>query len=462
MSEHLRNQLVDAIRSQNALLVVGTGVPLLATGQAPTASWRGLMEHGKERVADLRRDLAADWVEVVSRDVASERIRDMLVGAQRITDELQSLPGNQYDKWLSDAVGSLKATSPGILSALIELGIPIATTNYDTLIDDYQETAPITWSDLPRIQAALRRQTNEIIHLHGHWRSAKSVVFGYESYATVIGDHAAQALMRAMISVQTLVFVGAADGLTDPNFSGLLEWLHDELASTDFPPFILLPEAELNNHNPDLIAKGLLGLSYGRNYEDLELFIADLAHDASRSVDTSQLLDWPNLLTKLNRLRTRIRRDFRPDLVVSMSGPGGFAPSYCCSLDTDDVPLVTAVTFPRRTDDGDAPVAAFRESARSAGWLEITSTKWHVFLPDILHHLKPNSRVLLFDDRVIGGNVQARVARFLRDRGHEVRRAALVVSSAAAGDVDYFELQLDVPFAFPWGGKYGRARQPHS
>ena len=115
------HQLVDAIRSQNALLVVGTGVTLLTTEQAPTASWRGLMEHGKERVADLRQDLAADWVGVVSRDIASDKVRDMLVGAQRITDELQGLPGNQYDKWLSDAVGGLKATSPGILGALVEL-----------------------------------------------------------------------------------------------------------------------------------------------------------------------------------------------------------------------------------------------------------------------------------------------------------------------------------------------------
>ena len=203
-------------------------------------------------------------------------------------------------------------------------------------------------------------------------------------------------------------------------------------------------------------------MSYGANHQALELFLADLARDASRSIDTSQLLEWPSLLTKLNRLHTRIRRDYRPDIVVSMSGPGGFAPSYCCSLDTDDVSVVMAVTFPRRSDAGDTPVAAFRESALRAGWLEITSTKWHVFLPDILQHLNPNSRILLFDDRVIGGNVQARVAAILRDRGDEVRRAALVVSSAAAADVDYSELQLDVPFTFPWGGRYGRARQPRS
>jgi hypothetical protein len=66
--------------------------------------------------------------------------------------------------------------------------------------------------------------------------------------------------------------------------------------------------------------------------------------------------------------------------------------------------------------------------------------------------------MLIFDDRVIGGNVQRRVAAWLTDEfGYEVRRAAIVVHPDIKDAVDWYEDVLDGEFNFPWGGKRGRS-----
>ena len=62
MSKYLRKELIEAISSRQALLLVGSGITIAATGGESTASWHGLIEHGLERAHDLRPDLTVSWL----------------------------------------------------------------------------------------------------------------------------------------------------------------------------------------------------------------------------------------------------------------------------------------------------------------------------------------------------------------------------------------------------------------
>jgi hypothetical protein len=463
VSNVLRSELVQALRDRRVLVITGTGITIAATDGSPVSSWRGLLEDGVDRVQDLCPEVPSARLRAMRRDIKSTVVDDIIVCAQKITSYLAHVPGNQFSKWLRDSIGALEARRPGILEAIGSLGAPIATTNYDTLLDVQLNKTPISWRDASSMQSALRSDADHIIHLHGHWQEPASIVFGYRSYSDVVGDISSQALVRAAGSLSTILFVGMGDGISDPNFEQLMNWLQANLPESECPPIALLREGEARKKREQLQKKGLNVLSYGNHHSDLELYLADLASESNslNAVPLETLSSWDGITLLLNRLHTRIRREFKPDFVLSMSGPGNFAPAYCWSLDPDDIPLLTAVTFPKRASEDDPrPWEPFLNVATASGWLHIESSKWHVFVPNILSNLANTSRVLIFDDRVIRGNVQAKVSELLRAQGHEVRRAALVVHPDARDHVDWFEVETTEKFMFPWGGKYGRSPEP--
>jgi len=462
MSKYLRKELVEALAGNQALLVLGSGVTLAATSDAAVAGWHGLIGHGLERACDLRPDLPPSWLNDGRKLLRSKSVSDLIVAAQRVTEALRGIPGNHYAKWLRDSIGTLEITNPGILQAIADLQAPIATTNYDTLIDDYTSAPSITWKESPEVQAAFRSELKVVVHLHGHWRNPDSVVFGYESYGHAIGDVPSQALVRAIASINSIVFIGTGFGIADPNFSAIMTWLNESLPGNRYPPTILLREVDARRQYKDLTDRGFNILPYGIEYSDLELFLADLAKDIAGSppsTSATKALGWDEMQLYLNRLHTRIRREFIPDLVLAMSGPGSIAPAYCWSLDPEDVPLLTAVTFPKRSV-GDGRFTQFRDCAAKAGWIHHESRKWHVFLPDVLKYMPVASKILLFDDRVIGGRVQEAVAALLEAQGYVVKRAAVIAHPDAVSKLDFYEIKTEDDFLLPWGGKYGRSPVP--
>lgn len=460
MSEYLRSEIVEAVRRGNAIFIVGAGVSLLASGGARVASWKGLIEAGVERCADLNASLDGRWRASKIKSLAKADGSQMISIAQEVERQLKDMPGNHYGKWLADTIGRLPVDRRGILDVLGETGAPLFTTNYDTLLEQAIGRDAATWRQISDVQAELGAPGRYVVHLHGHWREPETVVFGYESYSKVIGDPSSQALMRALLAVKAVVFVGFGQGLEDPNFASLTTWFTSSLGSSGIAPVVLVRSRELSvaqsRHRP----RGINVLAYGDDYEDLELYLADIVRDSIiASVSSPKEFTWEYLGPKLMRLHRRISRDFSPDFIVAMSGPGNFAPAYCLAHSGEDPPLLAAVTFPRRPDRSMHNLA-FEKLAKVGNWIHCESDKWDVFLPNIIRDFPANSKALVFDDRVVGGRVQAAVARLLEGYGYQVKRAALVIGSAQKNAVDFYEEVVDGDFVFPWGGKFGRGEPP--
>jgi hypothetical protein len=463
MTDYLRQELRRSVAARQAAIVTGAGVSIQATDGRPDASWIGLLESGVDRCCDIRPDLGGSWSDTVLSDINSSSLAQRVHAAQDIQQALQNLPGNHFRKWLRDTVGSFTAVETGLIKAIVGLNIPIVTTNYDDILTcalnaRYKIQAPrpaITWRDPSAIQRVMRQEETGVIHIHGHWTDPSSIVLGVKSYREVMGDRSSQDIMKTIFASTSVIFVGFGAGLQDPNFSGLRDWVSEVLKSSDYPPTVLVRQDELASVRRLYEDDGFQVLQYGDSYADLELFIADLCPSVSVQL-APRYYDWDTVSGMLRRLHYRIHRQFSPDAVISMSGPGAAAASYCLSLDPSETPLLTAVTFPR--NEGRSPKnTSFHLIAQQSDWVHIETDSWDMYLPNVLARLPQNASVLLFDDKVNSGASQRKVQTFLSSLGLTVKRAALVINSRVQDEVDWYEEVNDGDYFFPWGNRRGRA-----
>jgi hypothetical protein len=151
----------------------GPAVPARgATPRIPgTASWTGLLLDGCERVEQVAADgLPQGWARKVREQIGSGDLGWMLGAAEDITDRLGGRSGGEYRRWLADSVGSLRVRDPSVIGSLAALDVPLATTNYDGLIEEVTCWPPVTWRDGARVQdageVALDRSDHDAARAH--------------------------------------------------------------------------------------------------------------------------------------------------------------------------------------------------------------------------------------------------------------------------------------------------------
>ena len=276
VADLLLGDLRGLLAGRKVLVVVGAGVSIGASGGAPAASWTGLLEHGVERCVQL--GLAAGpWAARQQDALRSGDLDELLAVAQQVESKLGAPAGGEYRRWLGETVGALAVEHPEVLDALAGLAAPLATTNYDGLLEQATGLRPVTWRDSARVEQALRGDAPGVLHLHGHWEDPGSVVLGARSYEAVLGDAHAQAVLRSLPLLRSLLFVGFGGGLADPNFGALLRWMGDVFARSPYRHFRLAREEEVaalqREHPPE---QRIRVLAYGAGHDDLAPFLRGL------------------------------------------------------------------------------------------------------------------------------------------------------------------------------------------
>jgi hypothetical protein len=138
-----------------------------------------------------------------------------------------------------------------------------------------------------------------------------------------------------------------------------------------------------------------------------------------------------------------------------MSGPGSFAAIYTMRIDHRDTPVAVAVTFPAR-ETRKTSEHQFRQVALRDGWEGVATAKWSVYVPNVVMHYPPGSRVTILDDRVISGETQAIVKRMLELRDLEVQCAALFGPRECEVPDILVGRYIEGEFEMPWGTSRGR------
>src|ERR1039458_7243702 len=133
MANDLRADLRELVTRRRILVIVGAGVSISATKNAPAASWPGLLRLGAAHCRKVNPALGVAWEKRLISEITSGEIDDLVSAAEKISRKLQAPDGGEFTRWLGETVGALQVREPAVLEALRDLQVPLATTNYDHL-----------------------------------------------------------------------------------------------------------------------------------------------------------------------------------------------------------------------------------------------------------------------------------------------------------------------------------------
>lgn len=293
MSQY-RDRLMDALATNAVVTVVGTGVSVAATKQAPSADWVGLLRSGLGRFSNVD-PAAKKWMEFQLKglDIALETSdTQMLIGvASQLVAKL-TVDGRQpYVDWLRETVGALKVRDRTLIDSLGSLRTPLLTTNYDNLLEDVLKRGTVTWRDREGMREVFRSNSEDIGHLHGHWKTIDSIVLTESDYTSILKDDPAQTLEVAHYTSKSFLFVGYGDGLSDPNFDNLLRWHRKLFPESRNDHFRLCRERDFDQLSVYHGRDDIRVISYGKEFEDLPKFLRGLRGPSENKRKHGGLLD---------------------------------------------------------------------------------------------------------------------------------------------------------------------------
>lgn len=276
-------RLAEAATSRNLVIVVGTGVSAAISGSR-TATWRGLLESGVERLEGVAEPaLLRNIRENVGFGFDNDDLPTVLHAADRLKAELDKAGAAALAKWLDSDIGQLPKVNESLGVALRALPYPILTTNYDTLLATDDRRAA-TWRDPEALQGVMTGSSRDIGHLHGAWTDPTSIVLSQSDYDELLRADAFQTLQRSLHSLKSLVYVGYGAGLSDPNFSRLIKLHSEQFASGSVKHFRLCRSGELERLEREHAGDHIIPVAYGDDYDDLPGFISKLADGAQDAV----------------------------------------------------------------------------------------------------------------------------------------------------------------------------------
>lgn len=283
----LRQDLQNVIhkRPDRVAFVVGSGVARGAIAGSVAESystWSGLIRSGLVRARAIGK-LNDDELDTYERQLGHS-LPQSLVNVASIVEQALGAPSHgEFRRWLRETVGSFENNlrDRSVLDALAEhrrRGALLVTTNYDLLLEHITGLFPVTWTDAANVARVLREPDDpQILHLHGAWRWPESVVLGLKSYEDILRDEHARAVLTALRTDRTLVFVGCGAGLRDPNLGAFLAWTTAVFAGCEARHFRLCLDSEkeiVRQEHPD--GQRIFPLPYGPKHTDLASFLNDL------------------------------------------------------------------------------------------------------------------------------------------------------------------------------------------
>jgi len=279
-NDELVDDLRELILKRKITVVVGSGVSKATNSKTPM--WDALIASGIDRCETM--GMSADLCAHFRAGLELKLIGALLPAAEAVHDKLSENGGGELTKWLRQEFEPLKPKDRSVIDSLAALGAPLATTNYDDLIEKVTDFGHVTWRDTNDAIRVVRGEDRRVLHLHGHWRVPESVVLGIRSYGEVAAHGHTQAVMQALGVTTSFLFVGCGEaGLQDPNWGPFLEWLrdHDVKGHHEHRHYRLVRESDWFEPMGRLCP-----LVYGQKHSDLAAFLRGLIPETTPDGDT--------------------------------------------------------------------------------------------------------------------------------------------------------------------------------
>ncbi len=280
-------KLKDAIQAGWLVAIIGTGVSRqvaesLVLDGYEIVTWIGLVRHGIDRCRSLAL-ITEEEAKELHVIVQMTNVSHLIHAAEVITQKLKKDGIGPYQTWLNDTIGKLKVKNPRLIHALTNIAAFIASLNYDTLPEQVTQRASVSWNRSDRVSDVVNGKKihaagadrDAILHPHGCWDDAESVILGTSSYRDVVGSKHAQAIQSFFAVGHTMMFAGCGGTFDDPNFAQFLPAATAILKDTTQAHFVLCRTGEVDGWKNK--APWLHPIAYGDNYEDLTPFLESLA-----------------------------------------------------------------------------------------------------------------------------------------------------------------------------------------
>lgn len=308
----------------------GAGVSLASTdGAAP--SWSELIGSGIKRAAGLDPNAEA-WAAAQLNAIKTTSSDSWISIADEMASRLGGAENAEFANWLSDTFSALRATRLDLIDAIFSLGCPVATTNYDTILEDASGLTPISWDEHSDVLNFLSGKKDGILHIHGVWNRPRSVVLGRGSYNEQIKDQR-HTLSQAIATLERpTILIGCGEaGLTDPDFQRL-----DALVDTwqDSAPrryWMVRGTSSATDRtslpSPDH-KRRLYPILYGSSFSDLSTFLSTRIKSSTpiadqgafRSIDLTE--PCPLIFGRKDQINTIVRALANSQAVIISGGPG--------------------------------------------------------------------------------------------------------------------------------------------
>jgi len=281
----LIRKLREAVAAGNIVVVAGTGVSIMASGDQqvdghPVSRWGGLLLHGVHHCLNVERVIDSANADALDALIKTGQTDFLISAAELIVSRLTSKSPGTYRGWLKDSVGKLKVRYPAILEAIDALADIVATLNYDGLLEaGTKRKEAVTWKDPDKVEEVLRGERSDaVLHLHGYHERPDTVVLGLRSYDKVVDDEHAKAVLNLLTMDRTILFVGCGATFEDPNFSRLIEWAKEARKNIEPRHFLLCFNGDLPKMTELLKwAPWIRPVACGKDYQELPDFLQGLA-----------------------------------------------------------------------------------------------------------------------------------------------------------------------------------------
>jgi hypothetical protein len=316
-AELQRERLSEMLTNKQAILVFGSGITVQATN-AETASWAGLLESGIDHCVGFAifrsENEKQEWAEARRADLRNPDPESYVKVAGEIELKLKELK-SEREAWLKKAIGSLQVRDFRVLEAIKGLAArfkpKILTTNYDTIISEALGVNDITWGKAGDVVKILNGESPNVLHIHGLWSEADTVVLGTGSYGNLLKNKAAQALQQAFTATNSLIFIGCGDGIRDDNIGALLKWFATTLPESALRHYILLRDDEARKYSS---TPWLFPISYGRDHDHLPSFLDSLTPIVDQNTMKKQATAAKALINRVAEAWTRRNLAFQGEI----------------------------------------------------------------------------------------------------------------------------------------------------
>lgn len=282
--EKIENVKLSAEKGE-LVIVVGTGVSLaLTAGKYPHLSWTGLIRDGfkfaleKGFIDEAQQHRFAAQLE-------SSDVDELLSAAEFMGKKIGAPSGDSYKRWMFNLFEGVKPENNKMFQAvraISDLNIPIATLNYDSLIEEVSGLRSIAVSDVRSTSSWVRGSEKGVLHLHGAWQDPESCVLGIRDYEKTLGSETRDLFQRSLGVFKRLLFIGCGDTFSDPNFSVLIQWLRSNMGAATLQHYALVSNDQCLTRNRDPSWQGFVEpLGFGESRNELPSFLLQLTTEIS-------------------------------------------------------------------------------------------------------------------------------------------------------------------------------------